>query len=715
MSDFISELRRRNVFRVAGVYAVVGWLLAQASVLLEQTLGLPGWFDTFVVIVLLLGFPVAMILAWAFEITPEGMRLTSSAAPVQSTAPRTAKKLDYAILVGLVLAVAVIAADRLVPERAAFRAATDASLGAAGADERSIAVLPFTDLSPEGDQGYFADGLSEELLNVLAQSGNLMVAGRTSSFAFKGQNRDLREIAALLNVSHVLEGSVRKSGDRIRVTAQLINASNGYHVFSETYDRNLDDIFAVQDDIAGRIGAALRAELTGQSPAEDGAPTDVAAFDLYLEARQLIYTRDVADMRRAAGLLDEAIAIDPAYAPAHAQKAIVTVLLSDGVGAHGDTPLLVALPAARASAERARALDPTLAEAYAALGLVTDYEGAPSQETEALLRRALALNPNLADARNWLAIVLDADGRLDEGLAVDEEMAASDPFYPPVITNLPLRYANLREFEKAEALIERVERIGGVNGDTEYVRAGVALVRGELASAVERFAASQALSPSNSTAAWYAFALARAGDFERAHDAAPAAFKPMYLQLMGREAEALEGVRALRAPTGGGDYDVVTPALATLSRAGADQELADYVARHFGDVAGAAAGAPYEARAWGPWIAASYRALGRDADLRSAIEAIERAVAFERAAGVDGLDHWHAEAQLAALKGDADGAIAALQSALERGLATAYELREPSYAPLRDDPRFIAIEDEVRARVNVERAKLGLPALQAVR
>ncbi len=246
--NFFEELKRRNVFRVAGAYAVGGWVLAQAAALLEGAYALPAWTDTAVVTILLVGFPLAIALAWFFELTPQGLRLTRTVPTEESITQKTGRKLDIAILVGLAFVVVMLGVN-------AFTGRSSTSGGTSLGS--SIAVLPFVDMSPQKDQEYFSDGVTEELLNSLAQIDGLQVAGRTSSFAFKGDNRDLREIANILDVDYILEGSIRKSGDQLRITAQLIKADGGFHAWSQTFDRQLTDVFAMQDEITRNRGGTL--------------------------------------------------------------------------------------------------------------------------------------------------------------------------------------------------------------------------------------------------------------------------------------------------------------------------------------------------------------------------------------------------------------------------------------------------------------------------
>ena len=256
MGNLFDELKRRNVFRVGMVYAIVGWLLVQVTSIAVPAFAMPGWVTTVVFYFVLVGFPVALLFAWAFELTPEGLRPTGEVDLNTSTTVQTGQKLNYLIAVALVLALGFIAYQNIGP-----KPDTDPTRTQIAETQTSIAVLPFADLSPEGDQEYFSDGISEELLNVLVRIEGLRVASRTSAFAFKGGDRNIVEIANVLGVNHVLEGSVRKAGDRVWITAQLIDAETDTHMWSETYDRGLTDIFAIQDEIAGAIVAALRETL----------------------------------------------------------------------------------------------------------------------------------------------------------------------------------------------------------------------------------------------------------------------------------------------------------------------------------------------------------------------------------------------------------------------------------------------------------------------
>ncbi len=279
--NFLEELKRRNVYKVGIAYVVIAWLLIQIATQVFPFFDIPNWAVRLVILLLALGFPVALVLAWAFEITPEGIKRDSEIAPNESITRRTGRK-----LIGITIAVAVAAGGMLAFQLFGPRLMTERIPAASQAtpvaviSENSIAVLPFVDMSQAKDQGYFSDGISEELLNLLGRIPQLKVPSRTSSFSFKGKQVEIPEIARQLRVAHVLEGSVRKSGDQLRITAQLIRAADGYHLWSETYDRKMDDIFKIQDEIAGEVVRKLKITLIGAAPKV--RETDPQAYALYL-------------------------------------------------------------------------------------------------------------------------------------------------------------------------------------------------------------------------------------------------------------------------------------------------------------------------------------------------------------------------------------------------------------------------------------------------
>ena len=314
MGSYLRELQRRNVFRAIAAYIVLGWVLLQVSSTLEETLRLPEWFDAVVTAMLVIGFPVILVFSWIYELTPDGVKKTSSVSASDSIAQATGRKLDYITLAGIGLLLGVILLDRLVlsDRSEQNQVASTATEPAVLAAEKSIAVLPFVPMTGTKEDEFFADGLSEELLNVLSQIDGLKVAGRTSAFYYKGRNEDLRVIADALGVAHILEGSVRRSGNQLRVTAQLIKADDGFHLWSETYDRADGDTFVIQDEIASNVANALQTEILGAPMAAAATGNrNVEAQNLYLVAQAAMASRTLPDNRRARDLYARAAVLDP--------------------------------------------------------------------------------------------------------------------------------------------------------------------------------------------------------------------------------------------------------------------------------------------------------------------------------------------------------------------------------------------------------------------
>ncbi len=465
--SLFEELKRRNVFRVGIAYAVTAWLLLQLADIVLDNSPAPPWVMQVIMLMLVIGFPLALLFAWAFELTPEGIKKEKDVDRTQSITRNTGRKLDRTIIVVLVLALGYFAWDKfsspedVIPATAGIQAGnsktgnadqgTDAdkniSPTASAVDEppeKSIAVLPFVNMSNDPDQEYFSDGISEELLNVLAKYPGLRVAARTSSFQFKGQNLDIGEIARLLKVKHVLEGSVRKSGSKLRITAQLIQADTGYHLWSQTYDRELDDVFAIQDEISAAIGEALRVELAlgnDQSPAAPrvAESSNTAAYEAFLRGRHLVNQRGRSNITQAVEDLKRAVRLDPDFAPAHAWMAIAYIMMLDSPSTYGDLSLAEVKERATPHIEKALALNPDLAEAHAAKGLLAnnsnDFE-LGMMETG----KALELNPVFVDAMNWRQIAASNYGDYRTSLEIQQHMVEVDPLsivgrlnYSPVL------------------------------------------------------------------------------------------------------------------------------------------------------------------------------------------------------------------------------------------------------------------------------------------
>jgi len=435
-SRTLADLRRRRVLRVAAAYGVVAWLVIEVASVVFPALHVPDWALTVVVSLGLAGFPVVLLLAWVFDITPEGVVKTEPAGEGSAEVQRVARRgIDFVIIGVLVAIIGYLVFDQNL-------------LQSTQARQQSIAVLPFVDLSQEGDNEYFSDGISEELLNSLVSVDGLRVAARTSSFAFKNRNEDVRSIGQQLNVNTVLEGSVRRSGDQVRITAQLINVDDGFHLWSSTYDRRLDDIFSIQAEIAQSIVDALKLELIGdhQRMGSVSADVDIRAYDLYLLGRHHWHQRTEESLNRALELFQQAVAIDETFALAYTGLAD-TYLLLDG---YGDLSSEEAASRAELPVARALALDDQLAEAYASLGLLrlnqSDLAGA-----ELALRKAVDLNPNYSMAHMWLGLALDWSEGPNAALAEFSRAMELDPLHPVIRQNMAKTLGATGRFEQAVA------------------------------------------------------------------------------------------------------------------------------------------------------------------------------------------------------------------------------------------------------------------------
>ncbi|MEE4172932.1 MAG: tetratricopeptide repeat protein [Xanthomonadales bacterium] len=441
--SFFTELKRRNVFRATLAYAVFAWLLLQVVEFVLELVGSPDWVLRVLVVLAIAGLPAVAVFSWAFEITPEGVRREKDVDRSASQRPETGQRLNQITLVSVVMLVAFLVADWFFvgdeeadkgvahSPAAGPEVAIDASpapdTAPAEADDRvSVAVLPFTNMSPDPDNEYFADGISEELLNVLVAIEGLRVPSRTSSFSFKGVATDIREIADALAVDHVLEGSVRKAGNQVRITAQLIDVSTDTHLWSETYDRELEDIFAIQDEIAGHIVKALKLTLDLDTP--QPPTSDLEAYTLFLQGRELLRQRDAKGLLQAADLLEEATGRDPEFADAWAARSMVQIVLPGYV----KEDILDYTPAARDFAERALALNPTHPEAMLALGQISNISG---DNRKALLRLEAVVreHPGHSTAQLWLAIGLLEAGYLEEAFQHISRALESDPVHPTIL------------------------------------------------------------------------------------------------------------------------------------------------------------------------------------------------------------------------------------------------------------------------------------------
>jgi TolB-like protein len=715
LTSLFGELKRRNVFRVAVAYIVSSWLILQVADVVLGNIEAPSWVFSVFLLALGLGLLPVLFFSWAYEITPEGLKKESEVDRSQSITSSTGRKLNLITIIMLVAVVAFVMVERTmfsapdvepVAEAPAEPAPTEVVV--TDANDQSIAVLAFDDLSESGDQAFFAEGLSEELLNVLAQVPSLKVAGRTSSFAFKDKDTDLREIGEILNVAHILEGSVRKAGNRIRVTAQLIKASDGFHLFSETYDRDVDDIFAVQDELAALISTALKAELTGEDAVPNVTPTELAAYDLYLVARQRIRSRNPELMYEALDMLDEALAIDPDYAPAIAQRALATYLLSDSPGAYGEIPQAQAEAEAKRLLERALGIDPNLAEAHAVLGLIeTEQAGSTNEKAIKDLRRALEINPNLESAKLWLANAVTSN---DEAVALYEEVILRDPMYTPAFNNLIQYYGGTTSYDEADALIARVERVTGPDHAIRQARGTLAFMKGTLADAARNLQYSYDANP-NATIVkmWRGYTLLQLGEL----DSVIENDREELVLIAHRELGDYETADRLIEETDfrlGDQQRRIRHTADYLGALGRYDEMIDIVDEVYGGAEGIIESLPMQ-NAWGSEymgpLAYIYLQADRQEEFGIITGHLRKVLDDASAAGQENWYHWYSRAQYAALTGDHDEAIEHLERALDTGFVSVLFI-EPLFDLLREDARFLDIEARALARANEEREKLGL-------
>ena len=487
--SLFNELKRRNVFKVGIAYLVVAWLVMQFADVVLNNITAPGWVFQALMLILAIGFPFAVIIAWAFEMTPEGIKLESEVDRSDSITPQTGRKLNFMIISVLVLALGYFTFDKFVltPGRdAALVEATTQAISeqavteeALAQSDQSIAVLPFINMSDDSNNEYFSDGLSEELLNLLAKVPELHVTSRSSAFAFKGEKIDIPVVAKKLNVAHILEGSVRKSGDQVRITAQLIEAKADKHLWSETYDRSLDNIFAIQDEIAAVVVAKLKVSLLGDVPVVH--ETDPQAYASYLQARHLRRQRTTESLGQAESLLEQALSVEPDYAAAWDELSVVYLY----GGSLGLRPFPEAYALARDAIDNALAADPDYAPALASLSFVSKVYDNDLVAAARYLERALQLEPTNIAIIGTAALLYSSLGRFDEATAFNEFTVSRDPVSAVGHSNLGLNYISAGRWDDAIASFNTALRLNPGYSGTMY-KIGIAqLSKGEPRAALE--------------------------------------------------------------------------------------------------------------------------------------------------------------------------------------------------------------------------------------
>ena len=695
--SFFEELKRRNVIRVAIAYAAVAWLLLQVADVLLPAFGSPPWVMTAFATLLILSFPVALILAWAFELTPDGVKRDKDVGPGQSIAHLTGRKLDFIIIAVLVLAVGFLAADKFF---------VDSDPASQPIAEKSVAVLPFVNMSDDASNEYFSDGVSEEILNSLARVKDLQIAGRTSSFAFKSRTEDLRTIGETLGVSYILDGSVRKAGSNVRITAQLVEAESGYQLWSETYDRELTDIFAIQDEIAAEILNQLKASLLDTERENLVTQrTDSDVYELYLLAKQRIYNRTPQSIESATALLDQALEKDPDYAPAYAQRGIAEMLLADD--SYGTIPRDVAYPRGKSYLDVALELNPLLAEAWAGLGLYYTNQPTKFEQAVAALEKALQINPNLLDAGNWMQIALISAGRFRAALQVLEKITQKDPLYLPGFGNAMRLFDEFGQEDKAQALIDHYRNYDPNNLHLLHLDADHQLHYGRAAKAVQLAERSLAGGPSDVNARLaLGEALLQTLQIKLAAKEGSGDAKVIALYLTGRRNEAFELARSLV------EIGQLKPLFWLFNRTGRSADLVDYVRERWSGLDELASGYRYDPGGYALMaeVALAYDRAGDSARSGEALTLVEDAMSYLSAEGIDNWRFMYNNAAFLALAGRYDEAITQLEKAARRGmlLCTPLARLNPEFEALRNDSRLAAIEAGMTENVNAERQALGL-------
>jgi TolB-like protein/Flp pilus assembly protein TadD len=705
--SFFNELQRRNVFRVAVAYLAGAWLLTEVSETLFSIYGLSEAAARIVVTLLAIGFPITLVLSWIYELTPEGLKLDKDidrATPIPRTATR---RLDRAIIVLLALALGYFAFDKFVLEPArdadlveetAQQARSDALVESYG--DYSIAVLPFVNMSEDEGNEYFSDGISEELLNLLARIPELRVISRSSAFAYKGEKINIPEVAEQLNVAHILEGSVRKAEGQVRITAQLIEARSDTHLWSKTYDRELGDIFVVQEEIAAAIADALRLELVGAGGntrlPKVTETSDSNAYDAYLQGRELIRQRGISNLEQAIDRLEHALRLDGNFAPAHAQLAIAHTLLAFQSRFNAEETRQTVNP----HLDRALELEPELADAHAGRALLAGLSGDPESEIRHA-RRALALKPNDADSMNWLLIALENLGRYAEADTVIQQMLIADPLTIVGRYN----YAEwLSERGQTEEAHELAEQLFAQSPKWSFnAHAITALIwEGKIAEGLH-WALKDAPDVDSSV-----LAMLWIGAYEEVRRLRPHV-APWIDLVDGRLDEAVQAVQTALQHAPRNEMATWTAA-EILYDAGRRDEALGLYERLLELVP---TGRPIRSsmpnyRSSNETmmrLALARRFSGDEEGAQGAARIVRQDHAARRAVGINDQFQQRTQAMLAAFEQDREGTIEALELAVQLGLRDRQVLDDAIFFELRSDSRFVALKGELDRILDEEHKK----------
>lgn len=702
--SLFDELKRRNVIRVATAYAVAAWLVIQVVETIFPAFGFSDTAVRLLVMALAIAFIPVLVFSWVFEITPDGLKREVDVSREPSLVRSTGRKFDRFIMILLAVALGYLAFDRFVLEPArdaalveetAQQARSDALVASYG--DQSIAVLPFVNLSADAEQEYFSDGISEELLNKLAKIPELRVTSRSSAFSLKGKNITVPAAAELLNVAHVLEGSVRRAGNRVRITAQLIEARSDSHLWSESYDRELDDILALQEEIAAAISDALKVELMlADGDQVTTAPARVSntdAYEAYLRGRDLIHRRGRDHLEEAVRELERALRLNEAYAPAHAQLAIATTLLIDDLNSYGTLSLEDVQRRAVPHLDRAEALDPGLAELHGGRALLALHMS-DLEATVEHARKALAVNPSYFDAMNWLHIALGALGRYGEADAILKQIILWDPLNVSGRINYTGWLSRVGRLDEAR---EMADQLVVQSPEFGYLaHADIALIyEGKIAEGL-----AWALRASTDTLyATYAFIWV--GEYQEAR------------RIVGRQTYWIdfaegrfdETIRMTQkemqlAPD---NPNAVFMAADALYESGRVVEALPLFERFLDFLPEGRPITQPLSEVRSIRLALARRMAGDEDGAQAAAQISRQDFAAQQAAGRKNQEHFLLEAFIAAFDHHTDHAIAALESAIQLGLRNPQVFADPIFEALRNEPRFLALQQEIDRILAVER------------
>ncbi len=704
MASFFEELRRRKVLRVAGLYLVGAWLVLQIADVVIPALFLPNWIVSLVLYLLVFALPLVLVLAWHLDLTADGLKQDIS------NNPRGLKGLKSGIAIATSLAIVAVAGIFFYDY---LSDTVDSERTAEGPLKASVAVLPFSNLSDDPEQQYFSDGISDELINALARLPSLHVVARTSSFQFSGTNEgmDVGDIARKLGVATILEGSVRRAGDTVRVTAKLINADDGFQIWSENFDRKIADVFAIQDEIAGAIASALHVRLAEEGAAEPSVPraASIDAYNLYLLGRYHFEKRTQFELNQAQHYFEGAIERDPRFAPAY--NGLVDSLLLQSDFAYGVEPLEQVIAVALPLIHKSLQLDPFLAETHASLGFLRFFER-DLLASEAALLRAIELSPNLSRAHVWLYITYEHMARPREAFEALQRSLSLDPLSAIGNANMAAEWWIRGRTDDALQASRRAIQVAP-ESPLGYLRSGrIMRTSGELAEAVRLYRQSLEVAPDNPNSLLaLGSLLVDMAMYDEAENLLGAQRHVAYLA-QGRVEEALAVVDATlqERPE---HMEAIIAAARTESRAGNFYRVRALL-EPLGEGAKAGEGplfAPYGVHFWDPQIAALDLAVAllETGEREAGLSLVSQSRVHFFALIDAGVDHpmlRYQEARILALEGRHEEALQVLRQVIAAGWRFWYLEGDPALKSLQDSREFRSIVEDKNRLVDQEKAKL---------